>query len=517
MQGFGESNVRETKAAFWKKNNKNVPGSIKPVYGAMHPPLTECPRASPKRDIRHKRNNSASSFQDFKDRTEDAWDTGDDEFWTVSDVKISPRVVQSTALTVITNHSQSTKTLTDPSKVSPPRFETTEESRAEALQRLASQKEPSSPVHKNQISSNIPVGLGHGPGIGIRQTPLRSRSSPVRRIPSDSRSDFEKNRLQKFCVLLKAANTNLNELRNLSWSGIPAQVRGITWRLLNGYLPPNQERRETTLTRKRKEYFSLVKHYFETRHEDIHEDTYRQIHIDIPRMSPLIPLFQQEVVQKIFERILYIWAIRHPASGYVQGINDLVTPFFIVFLKEHLDDDEILEQFDVAQLSQESRDQIESDCFWCVSHLLDGIQDNYTFAQPGIQSKINQLKELTQRINAPLHEHLTKHTIEYLQFSFRWMNNLLMRELPLHCTIRLWDTYHSEPDGFRSFHLYVCAAFLNCWSKDLLRQAEFQGLMLNLQNFDTRKWGDDEIKIMVAEAFRLKFMFADAPNHLQSN
>ncbi len=27
---------------------------------------------------------------------------------------------------------------------------------------------------------------------------------------------------------------------------------------------------------------------------------------------------------------------RHPASGYVQGINDLVTPFLAVFLSEHV-------------------------------------------------------------------------------------------------------------------------------------------------------------------------------------
>jgi hypothetical protein len=27
--------------------------------------------------------------------------------------------------------------------------------------------------------------------------------------------------------------------------------------------------------------------------------------------------------------------MRHPASGYVQGINDIVTPFLIVFLTEH--------------------------------------------------------------------------------------------------------------------------------------------------------------------------------------
>jgi len=61
-----------------------------------------------------------------------------------------------------------------------------------------------------------------------------------------------------------------------------------------------------------------------------------QIHIDIPRMCPLIALFQQRVVQEMFERILFIWAIRHPASGYVQGMNDLVTPFFVVFLEEVL-------------------------------------------------------------------------------------------------------------------------------------------------------------------------------------
>jgi hypothetical protein len=44
------------------------------------------------------------------------------------------------------------------------------------------------------------------------------------------------------------------------------------------------------------------------------------------------------ILIKIFERVLYIWAIRHPASGYVQGINDLVTPFFIVFLSEFIPD-----------------------------------------------------------------------------------------------------------------------------------------------------------------------------------
>jgi hypothetical protein len=29
--------------------------------------------------------------------------------------------------------------------------------------------------------------------------------------------------------------------------------------------------------------------------------------------------------------------MRHPASGYVQGINDVVTPFVMVFISEYIE------------------------------------------------------------------------------------------------------------------------------------------------------------------------------------
>jgi hypothetical protein len=32
-----------------------------------------------------------------------------------------------------------------------------------------------------------------------------------------------------------------------------------------------------------------------------------------------------------------------------------------------------------------------------------------------------------------------------MQFAFRWMNCLLMRELTMGCTIRMWDTYLVRP------------------------------------------------------------------------
>lgn len=90
-------------------------------------------------------------------------------------------------------------------------------------------------------------------------------------------------------------------------------------------------------------------------------------------------------------------AIRHPASGYVQGINDLATPFLVVFLSEHLEGS--IDTWSMADLSSEKMLNVEADSYWCLSKLLDGMQDHYTFAQPGIQRLVFKLKELVRRID----------------------------------------------------------------------------------------------------------------------
>lgn len=83
-----------------------------------------------------------ASFQDFQDSIDDAWDSGDDEFCTVSDVKISKRVSKSAALNVINSHRSNSGILESQrdakdshrvQKIIP------EEKKAEALQRLAVQ------------------------------------------------------------------------------------------------------------------------------------------------------------------------------------------------------------------------------------------------------------------------------------------------------------------------------------------------------------------------------------------
>jgi hypothetical protein len=57
------------------------------------------------------------------------------------------------------------------------------------------------------------------------------------------------------------------------------------------------------------------------------------------------------------------------------------------------------EMFDVGHLPAPVLSAIEADSFWCLSKLLDGIQDNYISQQPGIQRLVKRMGELVKRID----------------------------------------------------------------------------------------------------------------------
>ncbi|NXT87428.1 TB22B protein, partial [Anhinga rufa] len=311
--------------------------SIQPVYGAQHPPLDpqltkNFIKDRSKANALPMKSKKASSFHEFARNTSDAWDIGDDEDEDFSSSSsslqtLNSKVAKATAAQVLENHS---KLRAKPERAQsalsdmPTNCKVIKSSSEAQLSRTSEEACVRTPLQKQQSLPLRPV------------IPLVARISDQNASGAPPMTVREKTRLEKFRQLLSSHNTDLDELRKCSWPGVPREVRPVTWRLLSGYLPANMERRKLTLQRKREEYFGFIQQYYDSRNEEHHQDTYRQIHIDIPRTNPLIPLFQQPLVQEIFERILFIWAIRHPASGYVQGINDLVTPFFVVFLSEYV-------------------------------------------------------------------------------------------------------------------------------------------------------------------------------------
>lgn len=369
-------------------------------------------------------------------------------------------------------------------------------------------------------------------------------------------------RLRKFDGVLKPRNSSiikLSHLRKLSWNGVPMDYRPQVWKLLIGYLPANVKLQHSTLHRKRQEYSDGIGRVF----SDLHfrdQPTWHQIEIDIPRTNPHIKLYQYASVQRSLQRILYLWAIRHPASGYVQGINDLVTPFYQVFLSEYLSPfqkDKVDSLDPSIYLTQEQIEQVEADCFWCLSKLVEQITDYYIHGQPGILNQVKHLGQLVKRIDADLYKHFQAEGVEFIQFAVRWMNCLLMREFQMYTVIRMWDTYLSETSletssdsnmiqpthntdsppstmsstltaassvvttstkdnqrqpSLSEFHVFVCAAFLIKWS-DQLSTMDFQAIITFLQNPPTRDWKEADIEMLLSEAYIWQSLYKDAISH----
>uniref|UniRef100_A0A1D2A7A5 Rab-GAP TBC domain-containing protein n=1 Tax=Auxenochlorella protothecoides TaxID=3075 RepID=A0A1D2A7A5_AUXPR len=377
-------------------------------------------------------------------------------------------------------------------------------------------KGPASSPDPNQPAAMVPdVGLAaltQPPGVprGADGVPgVSGGEEGVAALRSMSNS-----RLTKFDRILGDAVVDVEALRELAWSGIPPRLRPDCWRLLLGYAPPNRERRAAILARKRHEYRDFVPDYYDgaglAGASEDEAGALRQVAVDVPRTAPGVPFFSQPDVQTSLERILYIWGLRHPASGYVQGINDLVTPFLAVFMSEYLEGP--MNDWAVGTLPPDQLLAVEADCYWCLCKLLDGIQDHYTHAQPGIQRTVFHLRELVRRVDAKTATHLDEQGLEFLQFAFRWVNCLLLRELPFQLGVRLWDTYLAEGSSLREFLVYALASFLLSWSSQL-QQLEFQDLIMFLQRPPTAAWTEQDVEVVLSRAFMWRSSFKGATSH----
>lgn len=134
----------------------------------------------------------------------------------------------------------------------------------------------------------------------IAEDPLRllDLNSNIASECTDERSSSRSNR---FAKLLRAKNIDLSALRKLAWNGIPSALRPIVWQVLLGYLPTSLERRKATLSKKRNEYLTFATKLLSRGPESLNPDIWHQIHIDVPRTNPNIPLYQNVATQRVWQ------------------------------------------------------------------------------------------------------------------------------------------------------------------------------------------------------------------------
>ena len=347
-------------------------------------------------------------------------------------------------------------------------------------------------------------------------------------IPKENKNNVISSKNSKIIKKIKQICSQdfivIEDLRNICWNGIPTDeslVRAECWKILLGLYPLKKELKLSTIQRKKDEYTDMCNVYsnaLSNPEEVMNEEelkTYRQIQKDIPRTMPESSLFQNEKVQFMLTRILYIWSLRHPASGYVQGFNDLCIPFFIVYFLEKFpnkDIDTILKVNDeeFKTLSEDTLVELETNIYYSLTKLLDRIQTNYTHNQPGINKMLKKMELIIEKVDPKLYQYLKQFEIDYVQFCFRWMNCFLIREFPVKLILRLWDTYFSEEKGFSEFHLYVCACLLLNFSEKLKSMKEFQELIVFLQNLPTSNWKIEDMDMLLAKSYSIKELYSNS-------
>lgn len=333
---------------------------------------------------------------------------------------------------------------------------------------------------------------------------------------------INKRRLQ---TLLYDSYCNIDILKLYSRKYVPTDMRPMVWQLLLGYLPLEKSQRETVLLSKQKLYNEKSNYAATVKNEEL----LTQIDMDVLRTLPEghEKLFGNAAVKQSLSRVLLVWALDHPATGYFQGLNDLASPFFYSFLSFHstyqigkpafFDDvmnDGEDQEWGNMEMSQPDLEtgivpgllrRVEADAYWCLCAVLDSVEHLNAFSKCGVHGEImmTQLETLVKKIDVPLDTHMKNENLEYIMFSFPWMLCLFVREATLDNLLILWDFYCSHEKGvkfaFSVMHVYVCAAFLIRFRDDIM-SLEFPEMLKFLHRPPTKHWTPKDMYALIDNA-----------------
>lgn len=147
--------------------------------------------------------------------------------------------------------------------------------------------------------------------------------------------------------------------------------------------------------------------------------------------------------------ILLTYNEYNTSLGYVQGMNDLLSPLYVVF------EDEVT-------------------TFWTFVNFMNRMEPNFVGDLRGIKSQMLTLNQLVQFMLPNLFKHLRECDSTDLFFFFRMLLVWFKREFEWHDVLRLWEVFWTNFYS-SSYHLFFATAILSD-NERIIRQ--------NLKGFD---------------------------------
>jgi len=277
---------------------------------------------------------------------------------------------------------------------------------------------------------------------------------------------------------------------------------------------------------KRNEYISLIKkHYQETESK---EDISLQDSItrDVIRTHPthFFQVYSNALVQDSLKRVSFIWSKENPNISFFQGLPDLISPFFSVFLANCFGEmSDYQNGFSTNTRFHSDLEQcmkrlvsVEADAYWCISKLMYGLQHEVPFTKAlHAEGMVSQFREVVLKVNPQIVDIIeNKFNIDFVMFTFRWHHCFMARELSFKNLIILWDYYLAEGiKGFTRLQLYFAAVYLGEFEPYLKKATDMSECMLFFQTPPFVDWDRNNIQNLVRRARDLWFRHENEHAH----
>ncbi|CAF0813007.1 unnamed protein product [Didymodactylos carnosus] len=237
--------------------------------------------------------------------------------------------------------------------------------------------------------------------------------------------------------------------------GLENSLRKDGWKFLLNYYPwDSTEKSRIDITKqKQNEYFSMKLQWRsmteqQKQRNNLFRDRESLIEKDVMRTDRTLEYFQGEgnIHLELLHDILMTYNMYNFDLGYVQGMNDLLSPVLIVM------DNEV-------------------DAFWCFVGLMDRMGDNFHMDQSHIKRQLSNLHTLLQFIDAELANYLAENNSSNMYFFFRWMLICFKREFSFQDVLLLWEVIWTNYPC-KNFDLLVCLAILIS-QKTVIMESQF--------------------------------------------
>jgi hypothetical protein len=134
------------------------------------------------------------------------------------------------------------------------------------------------------------------------------------------------------------------------------------------------------------------------------------------------------------------------------------------------------------------------------------MKENYLKGFDGATNLLKKFRNLVEKCDKELLILLEQNEVQVFHFGFRWIFCLLLREFPVFLSIKLIDYYLVEDINPGILCVYLSTALLLKFSYKI-KAMHREEIIMFLQSLPTSAWGEQDIKLLVSEAFGLRSFF----------